>query len=254
MNKDRIYVGGATLEPAATAYQREEVGLYFRPAATQEAPLPAGTARTLHDATGPFVLPAGALLESVTVVPAPFDARASFMADASAPARAALSGAYIMLTRAPVTSLAPLALGPGRDVRVFATDEVAGGADTIGYVTDSCRLPLRPDALQQGQYMQVYSLEPGVAPIANPAGTETDAFGAQRAAGTVFPYGSSAADTAALVSARTVLRGTYGGATAALTRDVGLIVVYKIALPNYHKLDADGSIVGGPDERGEWLT
>jgi len=236
MNKERVYFGSDRLGPEG-AYQQTEIALYFAPQASADAPLASNTQRTLCTADGePFVLPSGATLAKIVAVPAPYGARGAHVASASAATLAALSTAYIRLTRHAVQSTAPLAFGAAENIRVFSPEDAqaATGANTTGWITDTCDLRLGPTRLATGQALAAFGGgTDGKDAARNPAGTPDAGF---NNAMPLFAHKSSAADSARFIKQPTILRGLYAGGVP-LEFDVSVVLTYRLELKTYTVLE-----------------
>jgi len=227
MNKDRIDCSGERIMRENDVH--EEATLFFAPLATPDAPALANARRVLQLVDGtPFVLPPRAVLVSLRVVPYPADRTSVYTGDMLGATRIGLGTPTIEMKRNTDTTTA--LAGADNPIKIFAQTEPGGAPDTIGMVTDKLVLTLTMAAIGAGTQLSVHGEG---ATLTNAAG-ETDASvgGMTRTQSIVYPHGTTAILSDAVLNAPTCLVGIVG---ATLVKyDLAVVVHYRMTRAEYY--------------------
>jgi hypothetical protein len=233
MNKDRVDVSAQRLIKDEYVYDEEP--LFFAPALAG-TPVMSGTASARRvlctaDAT-PFVLPPGAVITGVRVVPFPAKFNPLYLGDLTAPERAAVENKNPKITFTRNTDTATFAAGGDNPIKIFAPTEHAGAPDTMGTVTDRFVVGLTQSVIGAATHYEVYG-EGAI--ITNIIGaTETDDLGMVRAPTAIYPHGNNAALSDAVINAPCVLVGVFANTdNSKLAADVALVVRYRVSRTSF---------------------
>jgi hypothetical protein len=229
MNKDRIDCSGNPIMRESDIHT--EATLLFKPLATPDATVSTGTRRVLQLVDGtPFILPAGAVIVTIGVMPYPADRTAVYTGDMLDATRIALGTPTITLTRNTDTTAA-LQAGDN-PIKIFAQTEPAGTPDTMGMVTDKLVITLTRDKIGPGTRFLVHGEE-----VVKNDWTETDAGagGMPRTAGDVYPHGANQDASDTVVNSPTCLVGIVG--TSAIKYDVAVVIHYRTTRTQYYLTD-----------------
>ena len=231
MNKDRIDCSGEPIMRESDVH--EEATLLFAPLATPDAPALANARRVLRLVDGtPFVLPPRAVLVSLRVVPYPADRTSLYTGDMLDATRIGLGTPTIEMKRNTDTTTA---LGAADNpIKIFAQTEPGGAPpatpDTMGMVTDNLVLTLTKAAIGAGTQLSVHGEG---ATLTNAAG-ETDATvgGMRRIQSIVYPHGTTAISSDAVLNAPTCLVGIVGAIQ--VKYDLAVVVHYRMTRADYY--------------------
>jgi hypothetical protein len=234
MNKDRVDLSAQRLIKDEYVYDEEP--LFFAPALA-DTPVTSGTQSARRvlctaDAT-PFVLPPGAVITGVRVVPFPPKFNPLYLGHLTDAERTAVENKNPQITFTRNTDTATFAAGGGRDnpIKIFAPTEPNGGPDTMGTVTDRFVVGLTQSVIGAATHYEVYG-EGAI--ITNTVGGETDALGMVRAATTIYPHGNNAALSDAVINAPCVLVGVFANTdNSKLAADVALVVRYRVSRTSF---------------------